>query len=278
MTSAESDGIIFPVHTKERKMLIRSDVHSFLKNLGIKSSDTVVMHTSMKALGEVEGGCDGLIDFFKSHLCDGLFVIPTHTWASVGHRVFEYDPKSSVPCIGALPTVAAFRPDGVRSLHPTHSVAAFGNRAAEFVKGEEKSTSPCPVGGVWSRFYDENAKILLVGVGMNRNTYIHAIDEKIDLPDRLTPPVHITVKDGDNSYETDFRRHSSGTGSENFGVFEKPLAKLGAITYAKLGNADVMCVDARKCTEIIEHLWRKAEYHLCKELRDIPTEYYSDLL
>ena len=265
---------MFPVHTKERKMLIRSDVHSFLKNLGIKPSDTVLMHTSMRAIGEVEGGCDGLIDSFKSYLCDGLFIIPTHTWASVGRTVFEYDPRASVPCIGALPTVAAFRSDGVRSLHPTHSVAAFGSRASEFVKGEEKATSPCPVGGVWSRLYDEGAKILLVGVGLNRNTYIHAIDELIDLPDRLTPPVHITVIDGEKKYETNFRKHSSNTGSENFGVFEKPLAKLGAITYAKLGNADVMCVDAQKCTKIIKNLWAKADYHFCIEEKDIPEKYY----
>lgn len=256
-------------------MLTQQDVHSFLEGLGIKPSDTVLMHTSMRAIGEVEGGCDGLIDFFKSYLCDGLFIIPTHTWASVGHTVFEYDPRVSVPCIGALPTVAAFRNDGVRSLHPTHSVAAFGTRAAEFVKGEEKSTSPCPVGGVWSRLYDENAKILLVGVGLNRNTYIHAVDELIGLPDRLTPSVHITVIDGENKHEIDFRRHSKNTGSENFGVFEKPLARLGAIKYAKLGNADVMCVDARKCTEVIKNLWAKADYHLCIEEKDIPEEYYT---
>ena len=255
-------------------MLTQSEIHSFLKNLGIKPSDTVLMHTSMRAIGEVEGGCDGIIDAFKNYLCDGLFIVPTHTWASVGSTVFEYDPRVSVPCIGALPTVAAFRRDGVRSLHPTHSVAAFGSRAEEFVAGEEKSTSPCPVGGVWSRLYDENAKILLVGVGLNRNTYIHAIDELIDLPDRLTPCVHLTIKDGEHVFETDFRRHSKNTGSENFGVFKKPLDHAGAITYSKLGNADVMCVDARKCTEVIKNLWAKATYHLCIEEKDIPTEYY----
>ncbi len=260
------------------KMLTRHDIHSFLKGLGIKPSDTVMVHSSMRALGEVEGGCDGLIDSFKSYLTDGIFLIPTHTWASIGHDVFEYDPKVSVPCIGALPTVAAFRKDGFRSLHPTHSVAAFGKRAQEFIKGEEAATSPCPPGGVWARLYDEDAKILLIGVGLNRNTYIHAIDEKIDLPDRLTPPVHITIIDRDKRYETDFRKHSRNTGSENFGNFEKPLSSAGVLTYAKLGNADVMCIDARKSTAVIEHLWKKADYHLCKEEKDIPEEYYIDLL
>ncbi len=255
-------------------MIIQSDIHAFLKDMGIDRADTVMMHTSMRSIGDVEGGCDGLIDAFKSYLCDGLYLVPTHTWANVGISVFEYDPKNTIPCIGALPTVAAFRADGFRSLHPTHSVAAFGKRAEEFIKGEEKSTSPCPVGGVWSRLYDENAKILLVGVGLNRNTYIHAIDEKIDLPDRLTPPVHIAVIDGEKRYELDFRRHSSNTGSENFGNFKKPLEVLGALTYGKLGGADVICVDAKKCTEIIENLWKNADYHLCIEEKEIPEKYY----
>ena len=94
-------------------MINRSDVHEFLKSAGIKPTDTVLIHTSMRSLGEVEGGCDGLIDAFKSYLADGLFIVPTHTWATVGPKNPVYDPKKSLPCIGALPTVAAFRPDGV---------------------------------------------------------------------------------------------------------------------------------------------------------------------
>ena len=176
-------------------MLTQTDIHNFLERIGIKRNDTVLVHTSMRSLGEVEGGCDGLIDAFKSYLTDGLFLVPTHTWSNVGKSQTVYDVSTTVPCIGALPTVAAFRKDGVRPLHPTHSVAAFGKRAEKFVKGEELATSPCFAGGVWRRLYDEKAKILMIGVGLNRNTFIHAIDEMIDLPDRLAPPIDLTVID-----------------------------------------------------------------------------------
>ena len=110
-------------------MVTKQNVFDCLSGLGIKSTDTVMIHTSMRAIGGVEGGCDGLIDAFSEYLSDGLFLIPTHTWANVNKKQPIYDSRSTEPCIGALPTVAAFRKDGVRSLHPTHSLAAFGKRA-----------------------------------------------------------------------------------------------------------------------------------------------------
>lgn len=259
-------------------MLTYEDIHVFLKENGIKPTDTVLVHTSMRALGGVIGGCDGLIDAFKGYLTDGLFIVPTHTWANVGKDCPVYDVKTTVPCIGALPTVAAFRADGVRSLHPTHSVAAFGKRAAQFVKGEEKATSPAPVNGVWSRLYDEDAKILLLGVGLNRNTYIHAVDEMIDLKGRLQDPIPLTVigYEGER-YELSFRKHWH-TGSENFENYRAAFEALGVMTNARLGEATVGIVNARKCAEVVKMLWERADYELLAEPKEIPREYYEHLL
>lgn len=257
-------------------MLKKKDIHEFLMRNGIAKSDTVLIHTSMRALGEVEGGCDGLIDAFISYLSDGLFIIPTHTWADVNPDNPCYDVCDSIPCIGALPKVAAKRPDGVRSLHPTHSVAAFGKRAAEFVKGEEVAKSPCQTGGVWQRLLEERAKVLLIGVGLNRNTYIHAIDEMLNLEGRLAEPIRIKITDSrKNVYYTDLSAHlSEMTGSENFDNFESPLLLLGGLKFDTLGCAKTGIFDTVKGTEIIKMLWNRADYHLCRERKEIPREYY----
>ena len=257
-------------------MVTKQDVYALLRGFGIKSTDTVLMHSSMRSTGGVEGGCDGLIDMFKAYLSDGLFIVPAHTWDRVGKDNPVFDVRSTMPCTGALSTVAVTRADGVRSLHPTHSVVAFGDRAAEFTAGEEKAGSPCFPGGCWARLYDENAKILLLGVGHNRNTFIHAVDEMMDLPGRLSDPIDLIVRDKDgNEYPMHYRKHGR-TGSEHFGNYKKPLEQLGAVQYGQLGNALVYCCDARKCTEIIRYLWDKAEYNLCEEEKEIPEEYYRD--
>ena len=256
-------------------MVTQKDIHDFLSSIGIGRGDTVLIHTSMRALGEVEGGCDGVIDSFKSYLSDGLFIVPTHTWASVGRSHPIYDVRTEAPCIGALPTVAAARTDGVRSLHPTHSIAAFGARAEEYVAGEENSHTPCPVGGAWARLYDEDATVLLIGVGLNRNTYIHAIDEMLDLPGRLAEPITLTIVDYNGErHEITYRKHGD-TGSENFGVFRAPLEACGALRLGKLGDATVGIFKVRRGTDEIKRLWKLADFDLCKDGRDIPREFYA---
>jgi len=256
-------------------MLTANDIHKFLQNIGITSQDTVLIHTSMRALGQVEGGCDGLIDGFISYLTDGLLVIPTHTWNNVTAENPVFDVRTTVPCIGALPTVAAFRKDGHRSLHPTHSVTAFGKHAEIFVRGEEKATSPCPAGGVWSRLYEEDAKILLLGVGLNRNTYIHAVDEMLQLPDRLQPPISLTVIDQEGKHhQLMFQKHGI-TGSENYTNYRIPFETLGALTYGQLGNAKVGIFHVRRGTEILKTLWSRADYNLVETAGVIPEEYYQ---
>ncbi len=207
---------------------------------------------------------------------EGLFLVPTHTWDNVGKDQPIFDVRTTKPCIGALPTVAAFRADAVRSLHPTHSVAAFGARAAEFVKGEEKATSPCPAGGVWARLYGENAKILLIGVGLNRNTYIHAVDEMLDLPERLAAPIPLTVIDYEGKKHALLYQKHGHTGSEHFDVFRKPLETWGALTYGTLGSAQVGVFDVKRGTTVLKKLWKHAEYDLCKEPQEIPLSYYLE--
>ena len=144
-----------------------------LREMGILPTDTVLVHTALRSVGPVEGGADGFIDALLEYLSQGLLLIPTHTWAVVTKKQPVFDVRATVPNIGALPRVAAFRPDGVRSLHPTHSIAGFGKNAAEFLAGEELSGTPTPVGGAMQRLGKMGANILLVGVGNDKNTFLH---------------------------------------------------------------------------------------------------------
>ena len=258
-------------------MVTKQDIFAFLKEMGITKSDTVLVHSSMRSLGGVEGGCDGLIDAFKEYLSDGLFIVPAHTWDRVGSNAPQFNVKTTMPCTGALCTVAVGREDGVRSLHPTHSVVAFGERAEEFVKGEENAHTPTPTGGVWDRLYDEKAKILLIGIGHERNTYLHAVEERLDLPDCISESffeAEITDKNG-KVYKTKIHPHCGGRRSEKFRNYKPALDYFGAVQYGKLGDALVYCCDAVKCTEVLTLLWQKADYDLCAEIKEIPEWYYK---
>ena len=260
-------------------MFHKEELREQIKAMGITPSDTVLMHTSMRAVGEVENGAHGVIDAFRDYLSDGLFLVPTHTWANVNREQPVYDVRSTVPCIGALPRAAAFRTDGIRSLHPTHSIWAIGKGAAEYVKKEENAPTPGTPGYAWDRLAEVNAKILLVGVGHDKNTFIHAVEEVADIPDRLQrDPYEVTIYD----WHGNVHRHlyaghycsKSTDVSRQFVNFEKPLVALGAQKSGRLGNAEVRIVDAKKCRDIILKIYSRTDKDLCIEYMDIPEELY----
>ena len=46
----------------------KNDLIGQIEALGIRSNDTVCIHSSMKAIGEVEGGADTVLDAFIHYL------------------------------------------------------------------------------------------------------------------------------------------------------------------------------------------------------------------
>ena len=264
-------------------VVTKHDVRVMLEAFGIAPNDKVTVHSALRAIGPIENGADGLIDAFCEYLSEGILLIPTHTWKDFSS--LYYDVKESEPCLGALSRVAAHRSDAVRSLHPSHSVAAFGKGAAEYVAGEELATTVTPPSSAVGRLYEEHGKILLIGVNHTRNTYLHTVEERLGVPNRTHPEgFTFTVKTADGRLLTTPPIHPfysegiAGGASAYFENYKKPLEACGAVTYGRLGNATVYCCDAVKTFEVLKMLWNAAEYDLCSSAREIPTQYYSPSL
>ena len=259
-------------------MYTKEELKQQIRAMGIRPDDTVLIHISMRSVGAVENGADGVIDAFREYLTEGLFLVPTHTWATVNRSNPVYDVRTTAPCIGALPNVAAFRKDGIRSLHPTHSMWASGKGAAEYVAGEEHCPTPGYPGFAWERLGQVGAKILLIGVGHERNTFIHAVEEIADIPDRLSQPFDVTVVDYNgvahtHAYSNHYcSRHPHV--SEQFPNFDKAFDYHQVQTMGKFGNADVKVVDAAKCRDVVLKIYSRTKEDLCIEHRELPEELY----
>ena len=48
-------------------MYTKQDLIQCLKDMGLKSTDAIMVHSSMKAIGEVEGGADTVVDAFMEY-------------------------------------------------------------------------------------------------------------------------------------------------------------------------------------------------------------------
>ena len=222
------------MHTKQT---LQAD----LKKMGLDPKGTTLAHLSYNSLGEVEGGAETVIDAFVEYMSEGLMVFATHTWATVNADQPSYSREHSPCCTGIVPELARKRKDGFRSAHPTHSVVAFGREAESFVAGDEKCDTPCARDSAWGRLLDRDATILLVGVGLNRDTFIHGIEEWVDVPNCLSETHQMftsTLGEG-NTVQVPSRRHI-GFPSEQFPKVEEPLREMGILKDGQIGDAKVL--------------------------------------
>lgn len=263
-------------------MYTRDSLINDLKNMGLDGTEAIMVHSSMKAIGKVENGADTVVDAFMEFFKDGLLMTPTHTWAQMNQEYATFHPATEPACVGIIPNVFRKREGVVRSLHPTHSIAAYGKDAAEYIKGEENATTPCPPGGCWDRLREVNAKILLLGVTHGRNTFIHSVDEALGVKDRLTDEptlMHIVMPDGSQKDVKMYRHYNRvmGTGSfsDHFDKMKQAFYDLGAARNVKFGDADCILCDARKIFEVCKMLFAIEETCII-ERAEIPEEWWKD--
>ena len=245
------------MYTKEQLI---NDINA----LGIPKGKIVTVHTSLKAVGEIEGGgetlLEALVDIFAVN--GGILAVPTHTWDSD-----VYDRRKAESCIGTLPRLAAAHPKAVRTLHPTHSMAVFGDdvRVTEFVKDEAFADTPANPNGCYGKLLKEEGVVLLIGVGQDKNTFLHSVEEMLDTPDRLTKSkVKKTIihKDGKREERELFWFDDSEISdvSVYFPKFEPAFRYHGAIADGKVGNANVQICNARKMKEVIELIYNRNNF------------------
>ena len=147
----------------------------------------------------------------------------------------------------------------VRSLHPTHSIAACGRGTAAYLAGELENNTPCTPGGCYDRLREVGGKILLLGVSHARNTFLHSVEEVLNVPNRLTDkPLQLTVVDGAGAEHTVYmRRHYNAQQphiSEDFVKLEQAYLDCGAAKNTKFGDAACILCDANELFRVTRHV------------------------
>ena len=243
------------MHTKES--LMRD-----ILLLGIRPDEVITVHTSLRSVGKIDtsvmSGAHVLIDALRSCVPQGLLVIPSHTFLNIREDGPFFDIRRTMPCIGTVPTVAVdlanrAHDEGdetcIRSMHFSHSVVAFGSRAREFTECDRSSHTRAPMSGCYGQIYRENGRILLIGVDMSRNTFIHAVDEETYPTIYGTNMLTVTDYDG-TSYQHE-EKLTKGPTSSTFVRFTDEIECRGGIVRGKIGDADAMLVDSRICYDVV---------------------------
>jgi aminoglycoside 3-N-acetyltransferase len=104
---------------------------------------------------------------------------------ALGNPVF--DVKRTPSRMGLITEVFRRTPGVVRSIHPTHSVAAWGQHAREIIAGHERSMTPCGRATPYGRLLQHSGKILFLGVSAGTMTFSYFVAEELE--PRLSRPV-----------------------------------------------------------------------------------------
>lgn len=231
----------------------KDDLIECLKALKINPRGTLLVHSSMKSIGEVEGGADTVLDALSEYMQEGLLVLPTHTWAYINAENPKFYLEDSPSCIGILPELFRKRPGVLRAKHPTHSVAALGKDAEDFIAGYEKCDTPCSRQSPWGKLLDREATIMLLGVNLTCNTFMHGVEEWADIPGRLTTthePLVVVLKDG-TEIKVPSRRHCGLRWSQHFWKVDDLFEKHQVMRIGRFGQAEVRCCETKPTTELL---------------------------
>lgn len=158
-----------------------------LARLGIARGDTVFVHSSLKSLGYVEGGAAAVVAALQDAVgAEGTLLVPTYylpagtVKATCELEGYVFDPNSHGTNMGRLPETFLKQAATHRSVHPTHSVSAWGRHAQYLTEAHHQAPSIFGEGSPWQRFVGiEGAKVLGLGISMGPVTFYHVLEDAL---------------------------------------------------------------------------------------------------
>ncbi len=259
-------------------MYTKQDLIQNIFDIGIKPEDTLLVHSSMKSIGEVKGGADTVLDAFMEYMKPGLLIFPTHTWEQMNSEHNVFNPLYEPSCIGVLSNLFMRRTGVIRSWHPTHSVAAIGKDSKEYVSGEENWDTPCARKGCWGKLYDRKAKILFLGCSLRNNTLLHGVEEWNGIKNRFTekPRAYKILTPDGRLIERPVYGHYCTTCddiSKNYIKMEAPFIYNGIARIGFIGDAVCTLCDAVGMVELTTN-YLKIKPDLFGDFSPVPQHWY----
>lgn len=222
-----------------------------LAALGIKRSDTVMIHTSLRSLGKIEGGAKTLASWFLEYIGDeGTLIFPAFSYNHVTRENPNFNMKTTPSNIGYFPEfVRTEVKDAKRSMHPTHSCSVMGKRADELISGHELDVTPVGENSPIMKLPDIGGKILFIGCPVSHATIMHGVEELAEPPYLFEKePIEYLIDDGDGKVIRQIaKRHNFVLDGVKYLQRYDKLTEILADTektHGRLLEADCWCLSA----------------------------------
>ena len=239
------------------------ELESMLRLVGVKSGDTVMLHSAFGGSSGFRGSPKDLTDaFLRAVGPNGNLLMVSLPYSSATHEYLKklktFDVRQTPSHMGIISESFRRRKDVLRSFHPTHPVLAFGPKAEWIVADHDKCLYPCGPGSPFDKFSKLGGKVVFFNVPFATMTLFHYLEHLVE----RTLPFPLYLKEDFDVPSID----SSGTKKViRTRVFSpeavhlrrpftlmRELDRRRLIKRKRLGNSRIMCVaavDAIDCTE-----------------------------
>lgn len=168
-----------------------------LRTLGVAEGAVLMVHSSLSAVGHVEGGAETVIAALRAALGpEGTLVMSAaRNSISVQGLVDEvsevdveraraatppFDAKTTPSQMGKITEMFRTQPSVLRSPHPTVSITAIGPAARDLTAMHPIDWATGPA-SPFHRMWEADAQLLLLGVGFNRLTMLHFAETRLPM-------------------------------------------------------------------------------------------------
>ena len=227
-------------------MLTLESLTNAFRNLGVQAGDVLLVHSSYKSLGEVDGGPQTVIDALLAALGpEGTLIMPTFNFDF--NKGKPWDMRSTPSQMGILTEFVRKDPRAKRVFHPIYSFAIIGKYAESL--GSLRYKSSYERGSVFGKLRDLDGKIMVIGLSYTRSmTFFHHIEQMEGVDYRFLKQFTGEVTDWDGTTKVDtfemlVRDIDRGVITEVNPMGEL-MEKAGVIKSKMIGAADVKLMRA----------------------------------
>ena len=250
-----------------KSIVTKEQITAGLREIGLPGGAIVMVHSSLSSFGYVEGGAPAVVEALLNCVGPkGTVMVPTQPFRGSEYVYMKarptFDVRSTPSLVGAITEAVRHHPRALRSLHPSHPVAAIGPLAVPLLRDHEKAATSCGLGTPFFRNIVEGGYILLLGVDNRRNTTLHTIEEVYDGDVLSEETFDAVIVDYEGRTRRGWCRPHAPNRPRNFPRVETDLLAAGAMNVGRIGDAEVRLIDARRLLEIVSARLREDPRYL----------------
>lgn len=220
------------------------------RKLGVMEGDTLLVHSSYKSFGEVDGGpatVNRALEAAVGTDKEGTLIMPTFNFDF--NKGEAWDVRTTPSKMGVLTELVRQDPRAKRVFHPFYSFAILGKHAE--MLGSLRYKSAYERDSVFGKLRDLDGKIMVIGLSYNNSmTFFHHIEQMEGVDYRFLKQFTGQVTDENGNTYTDTFEMLVRDIDKGVLTMVDPMGALmeeqGVIQSAKIGEADVKLMKANE--------------------------------